>query len=107
MVITAMKNIQGDVYGNTSVLRMASINGQDKNRSKFTPAESFITDFVVNYLNCIYGEDKFIPLNAEVNSDKGYVTYANINKLFVQQLHNLPWDTFCKVVDTSLGGYYK
>lgn len=107
MVITAMKNIQGDVYGNTSVLRMASINGQDKNRSKFTPAESFITDFVVNYLNCMYGDDKFIPLNAEINSDKGYVTYANINRLFVQQLHNLPWDTFCKIVDASLGGYYK
>lgn len=80
-----------NLFSGSYTTRLAEVNGQVKKRSEFNIQESVISDYVINFLNNVYGkeQDKDIIFNTQVNSDKSQITYESINGKLIRNLANL------------------
>lgn len=80
------------IFKGSYTTRLADLNAQTKKRADFNIQESVISDYVINFLNNVYGGndvDKDIIFNTQVNADKSQVTYEAINGNFIRNLANM------------------
>lgn len=105
--VTLMQSIgENEQLSRGSVtVRMTNLNGEVKNRSQFNIEESVITDFVLNYLDGIYG-DGDISFNTQVNSDKSNITNIVFNGKFIRNLYKLNDNELSSVISATFGELY-
>lgn len=98
------------LFKGTYTTRLADLNAQTKKRSDFNIQESVISDYVINFLNNVYGDsnsmDKDIIFNTQVNADKSQVTYEAINGNFIRNLAKLDEAKRMAVLKNAFGNLY-
>lgn len=96
--------------------RIANINNQTKKRANFNIQESLISDYVVNFLNNVYGKPSDdvdaiyngddIIFNTQINADKGQITYGAINGNLIRNIAAMSEQKRMNVMKAAFGNMY-
>ncbi|WP_418698980.1 hypothetical protein [Bacteroides sp.] len=98
------------LFKGTYTTCLADLQTRQKKRSGFSIQESLISDYIINFLNNVYGNslymDKDIIFNAQINADKGQVTYEAVNGNFIRNLAKMNEDKRMNILKNAFKHLY-